>query len=266
MKLHLRKTGSGLKTLIIIHGLYGSGDNWHSIAKNLNSDFTVYMPDLRNHGKSKHSIRHDYKAMVEDILELIEEIGSESVYLVGHSMGGKVAMFLTAKYPELVEKLIVVDIPPQSGTQLLDESPHALFHLNLINALLSVDFTNVETLADAEILLEQRLDDKRLVGFLLKNLITIDSKYQWRINLKSLMQNLPEIMEGLNIDDFIDNKIDTPVLFLKGTKSDYIKPEDKKVIDFIFSNNSIVDILDAGHWMHSEQPEKVIKNINEFIK
>lgn len=265
MKLHFNKIGSGDKTILILHGMYGSGDNWLSIAKSFADKYSVFLPDMRNHGKSPHSIIHNYHAMTEDVLELINDNDIAQTHIIGHSMGGKTAMFFTAKYPELVDKLIVVDISPKQAVKLIEESQNALFHLNLINTLLEIDLSKASTLREAQSILLDKITDKRLVGFLLKNTVKQNGRFNWQMNLKSLRQNLPEIMEGLNIDDFIDKKIETPTLFLKGSNSDYITSADYKTIDFIFSNSRIVEIPEAGHWMHSEQPDAVLNAIDLFF-
>jgi esterase len=265
MKLYFNTIGSGEKTILILHGMYGSGDNWLSIANKFADNYSILLPDMRNHGKSPHSSIHNYRAMAEDILELIHDNKIAKTNIIGHSMGGKTAMFFTAKYPEFVEKLVVVDISPKQTVKLIEESPNALFHLNLINTLLEVDFSKAGTLREAQNILADKISDKRLIGFLLKNTVKKNGKFNWQMNLKALRQNLPEIMEGLNIDDFIDKKIENPTLFLKGSSSDYITNSDFKFIDFIFSNNKILTISEAGHWMHSEQPEAVFNAIDLFF-
>ncbi|HXK80995.1 MAG TPA: alpha/beta fold hydrolase [Bacteroidales bacterium] len=265
MKLHCQQIGSDNKTIIILHGLYGSGDNWMSIAKKFSDNYTVLLPDMRNHGKSPHSDIHNYHVMVEDIRELMAERNIVKAHIIGHSMGGKTAMFFTVKYPELVDKLVIVDIAPSETTKLIEESSHALFHLNLINSLLNIEIDKASNLKEAKDLLANEIDDKRLIGFLLKNTTKSNGKYHWQMNLDAFLHNLPEIMEGLNIDDFIDRKINTSTLFLKGSNSDYIDNKDYKHIDFIFTNSKIKVISGAGHWMHAEQPAAIEESILSFF-
>jgi pimeloyl-ACP methyl ester carboxylesterase len=265
MQLFYNKTGTGNKVLIILHGLYGSGDNWLSIARQIKNHYTVYLPDLRNHGKSPHSTQHNYTVMLNDIFELIQQINASKLSIIGHSMGGKLAMFFTAKYPNLVEKLVVVDMSPRPYAQLKENNPHILFHLNLMNTLLNTNLEECSYLSEVEKLLAQKIDNTRLIKFLLKNTHKVDGKYSWKINLPALNKNLPEIMEGLNVDDFIDTKINTPTLFIKGEQSDYISKNDFSTIDFIFTTYKIIEIPNAGHWLHAEQPKLVLSNLNSFL-
>ncbi len=266
MELYARKKGNASRHLIVLHGLYGSGDNWLSIASALSSEYTVHLPDQRNHGKSAHHYDHSYRAMTDDLLEYANKEHIESFSLAGHSMGGKTAMFFASRFPERLEKLIVLDISPRSYHQLSDVSEHSLFHLNLMSFLINSGIEQATNLLEAEAILSRGIESRRLVQFMLKNVEKQHGKLQWRINLEALMNNLPEIGSGLNPDDFIDHKINVPTLFLRGTKSDYLPHSDEKLIRFIFGNVSVRDIAEAGHWMHAEQPELVVKEMLEFLK
>lgn len=265
MQLHSRSIGTGKKHLIVLHGLYGSGDNWLSIAKHLPKSFTIHLPDLRNHGKSPHSSTHNYQAMCADIYEYVISIGAKKVSLLGHSMGGKLAMFFSSKYPNLVEKLIVVDISPRPYTQQNTDNEHILFHVNLFNTLIKIDISKCKSIAKAKEILTQKIDNPKLIGFLLKNVKKTDDEYHWRLNINSLQKNLLEIMEGLDINKYDYEKIEIPSLFLKGMNSDYISKKDKEIIEHIFTNFKIVNIPNSGHWMHAEQPKLVISEISKFL-
>ncbi|MFO7879387.1 MAG: alpha/beta fold hydrolase [Bacteroidota bacterium] len=265
MKLFYREYGEG-NPLIILHGLYGSSDNWMSIAKTLSSDFRVIVPDLRNHGQSPHHEDHSYPSMTKDLLELFKSCGIDKAHILGHSMGGKLAMFFAAEYPDMVDKMIVADMSPRSYKNLSEPSGHVNFHLNLMDKLLQTDISSQDNFADVDETLSKYIADERLRGFFLKNIKKTDEGLEWKLNLKSLRDNLPEIMEGLYADDFATNKIRIPVLFLRAEKSDYISLDDFSFIRFIFPQSEIISIPDAGHWLHAEQPKLFIKNVRYFLQ
>ncbi|NLA25440.1 MAG: alpha/beta fold hydrolase [Bacteroidales bacterium] len=266
MELFVRKRGDANKHLIILHGLYGSGDNWLSIANKFSDEYTVHLPDLRNHGKSPHHNVHTYQAMSDDIFDYVEKLNIKSFSLAGHSMGGKVAMFFAKKHPAMLEKLIILDISPRTYHQLNEASNHSLFHLNMMSFLLNSGVEKAQTLSEAENILMSGLNNLRLSQFMLKNLERTEFGMKWRINLNDLIKSLPEISEGLNPDDFIDRKILVPSLFLRGSKSDYLPEEDNKLVKFIFPNSKIITINNAGHWLHAEQPKEVFKEMKAFLE
>lgn len=265
MKLFSRIVGNRSDHLIVLHGLYGSGDNWLSIARKLSNTFTVHLPDMRNHGKSPHHYSHTYHDMVNDVIEYANTQQLETFYLAGHSMGGKTAMFLAALHPDRVKKLIVLDISPRNYHYLNDASQHTLFHMNLISFLINSGLESAKSLSEADAILAQGIEDQRLRRFMLKNVFKSGNTLRWRLNLDALLNNLNNILSGLNPDDFIDKKISLPTLFLRGTLSDYLPENDRKLIDFIFDNAAIVDIEGAGHWLHAENPNAVIRNIALFL-
>ena len=215
MKLFFRQFGEG-KPFIILHGLFGLSDNWVSIAKVLAQNYRVIIPDLRNHGQSPHSPVFNYDAMTSDILELMDELGLEQAVILGHSMGGKVAMQFALQNPELTERLIVVDMSMRrfDGRQL---------HSDIIQAMMSIDFNTIESRIDVNRQLATTIHDERVRLFILKNLYR-KTRYQldWRLNLSDINQNIDYIFDGISSN----TQYNGPALFIKGEKSDYILDSD----------------------------------------
>ncbi|MFW5720975.1 MAG: alpha/beta fold hydrolase [Bacteroidota bacterium] len=265
MDLFFRKFGEG-PPLIILHGLYGSSDNWVSIGRKLSENYKVYILDQRNHGKSPHTPQHNYKLLKEDLLEFMDKQSIDKAIILGHSMGGKTAMFFAVDYPERINSLIIVDISPKSYNDT--NSIQLLSHSTIINSMYKVDLSKVKTREDIDKILSQTISSKRVRQFLLKNVNrTKDNRFAWSINLESISNELENIMDGLNIESFKKGAGITgfPVLFIKGEKSDYIETSDKTVIETIFPFAEIETIPDAGHWLHAEQPEIFLKTIQKFL-
>jgi pimeloyl-ACP methyl ester carboxylesterase len=268
MHLFCRIEGSG-NPLVIIHGLYGSSDNWLTVAKKLASEYQVFSVDLRNHGRSPHSDVHDYEAMTNDLAGFFDEHRIEKAILLGHSMGGKVAMSYAANYPERIEKLIVVDIAPKDYFLLNDESQYYL-HNNILRTMIGIDLNKLETRQQAGQLLLEQIDSPQIIQFLLKNLHRQKEshRFEWRINVRVLYDNLDEIIRGVNARWFDDRIPITnyPVLFIKGAHSNYILPEDFPSIRRIYPEAEIVQIPNAGHWLHAEQPQAFMEVVWSFVK
>ena len=263
MELFYRKEGSG-SPLVIVHGLYGSSDNWMNIGKHLAEKYTVYMVDQRNHGRSPFSDIHTFNSMKNDLEEFFEKHNIEKATLLGHSMGGKVAMWFAADFPEKIEKLVVADIAPKDY-MLLKEDSQFYLHRNILLAMQDIDFTQIKIRNEVEEQLAEKIDDQRIRQFLLKN-VARDKKtkrYKWRVNVEVLYDYLDEIVSGVN-RSWLDDRIPItayPVIFIRGMKSRYILPEDEKLIKEIYPEATIVDIPDAGHWLHAEQPTKFMKAV-----
>lgn len=268
MHLFCRIEGSG-KPIVIVHGLYGSSDNWLTVAKKLASGYRVFSLDLRNHGHSPNSDIHDFEAMTNDLAEFFDEHRIEKAILIGHSMGGKTAMSFAADYPERIEKLIVVDIAPKDYFLLNDDSQYYL-HNNILRAMIELDLDKVETRKQVEQFLLERIDSHQVVQFLLKNLHRKKETHQfeWRVNVRVLYDNLDEIIKGVNARWFDDRIPITnyPVLFIKGANSNYILPEDYPSIKRIYPEAEIVEIPNAGHWLHAEQPQLFMEAVWNFIR
>ena len=265
MELFFRKMGNGAP-LIILHGLYGASDNWITIAKRLATKYTVYLLDQRNHGRSPFAGSHTYDDLLTDLTDFFTQQKIDKATLLGHSMGGKIAMWFAAHFPEKTEKLIVADIAPKD---YLPEKNDSSFHLhqNILLAMQEIDFSLVNSRNDVDNFLEEKIDDVRIRRFLLTNVIKdrLTKQYKWRINAAVLYDYLDEIVSGVNKNRLKQKAPITgyPVTFIRGTKSNYILPEDKILIKEIYPNAKIIDIPDAGHWLHAEQPEKFIKAVLE---
>ena len=263
MKLFYRKTGKGTP-LIIVHGLYGSSDNWINIGKRLAEKHTVYMLDLRNHGRSPFADSHTFNDLKADLLEFFETHNISKATILGHSMGGKAAMWFAADYPEKTEKLVIADIAPKNYLLQKQNSQYYL-HQNILLAMQEIDFSAINARNDIDDVLAEKIDNQRIRQFLLKN-ITTDKKskqYKWRVNAEVLYDYLDEIVSGVNRNWF-DDRIPIasyPVIFIRGLLSNYILPEDESLIKDIYPDASIVDIPDAGHWLHAEQPERFMKAV-----
>jgi len=267
MKLNYRKLGKGFP-LIIVHGLYGSSDNWVSVGKHLAESFEVYIIDQRNHGRSPHNESNTYTDMREDLLEFMNDQNLEKVILVGHSMGGKTAMFFTEKYPHKVSSLIVVDIAPKNYSQVSDYSVKTINHKHIVDTMMNLNLNLFTTREQIDLDLSKKITDKRVRQFLLKNLKReSDKSFSWKLNIKAIHQHLPQIMDGLEKENFTKGRGITgfPVLFIKGANSNYINEDDNLLIRTIFPYAEILEIPNSGHWVHAEQPELLIKTILYFI-
>ena len=263
MELFYRKEGSG-SPLVIVHGLYGSSDNWLNIGKRLAEKHTVYMVDQRNHGRSPFSDSHTFNDMRNDLEEFFETHNIEKATLLGHSMGGKAAMWFALDFPEKVEKLVIADIAPKDYLLLKEDSQFYL-HQNILLAMMEIDFSKIKSRNDVDDFLSQKIDDVNIRQFLLKNVAKdkINHQYKWRVNAGVLYDHLDEIVSGVN-KNWFDDRIPIssyPVIFIRGMKSKYILPEDEKLIREIYPDAQIIDIPDAGHWLHAEQPELFMKAV-----
>jgi esterase len=266
MKLFFRKEGSG-NPLVILHGLHGSSDNWTGIARKLASRFTVYCIDQRNHGRSFHSSEHTYQAMKTDLAGFIEEHIQNQVVLLGHSMGGKVAMLFAADYPEKVKQLFVADIAPKN--YMKEDENQFFLHRNIFLAMMEMNLSGLQNRKEVEDQLSEKINDHRTVQFLLKNVTAdpVSHHLTWRLNVHALYENLEEIVEGVNFQWF-DNRIPItayPVVFIRGLQSPYIKDSDIQDILRIYPDAILKDIPDAGHWLHAEQPELFLKAVLESV-
>lgn len=254
--LHHLDQGQG-RPLVILHGLFGTLDNWQSLARRWATEagMRVVSVDLRNHGRSFHSNEHTYDLMAQDVLELFDylQLGPDTV-LMGHSMGGKVAMRLALDNPERLAKLIVVDIAPRfSNMEHQDD---------IVAGLQAVDFSTCTNRQEADAALAKHIRSVGVRQFLLKNLYRReDNTFAWRINLPVLAAQLAAIgEETISKAPFLK-----PALFIRGGKSDYITAEDKLTgIPALFPNSQVATVVDAGHWVHAEKPEEVFELVKAF--
>ncbi len=266
MKLFYEKLGSGYP-LFILHGLYGSGSNWLSIAKQLADFCEVYLIDQRNHGRSPHAQQHSYFSLMGDIKELADSLDLSKLMLLGHSMGGKAAMYFATHFSGMVSKLIVVDMSPLSYSKEGKEARQIEQHKKIMNALMSLDLNNSKNLKELDQELAKDIQDIRLRQFLFKNLDRKTGKtYRWKLNLEVLLQNLDNMIDGLDFDHIASSGYSQfPALFIRGDQSPYIASDDEAAIKRIFKMSTITTIPNAGHWLHAEQPELFVKIARKFI-
>ena len=266
MELFFRTFGEG-PPLIILHGLYGSSENWVSIGKSLAEHFRVFLPDQRNHGRSPHSELHDYPSMRDDLLRFMDRQNLEKANLMGHSMGGKVIMHLAIQESARVDSLIVIDIAPQAY-DISEVTSQVKTHTRILEAMLAVDFTHVHSREDVNTQLARSIYSPRIRRFLLKNVERTDQgEYRWTINVGVIKAALPRVLDGLDPDACIGRRATTgfPVLFIRGGESDYITDEMIPGIRSIFPGAEIVTIPDAGHWLHVERSSMLLKTVRYFL-
>lgn len=252
MQLHYKEYGSG-KPLIILHGFLGSLDNWHTLATRFGKSFRVYAIDQRNHGKTRHSTEHSIALMVADLLEFVKEHKLSSISIIGHSMGGKVAMQFALDNPALVENLIVVDIAPKQ---------YEAGHEDVFKALFAVKLNQITSRKDAEDAMLPYLPDFGTRQFLLKNLERkMDGSFQWKMNISVLHENYEDMGHEIICKQAFLGR----TLFIKGEKSDYILKSDETAIKTLFPNSTLVTIAGAGHWVHAENPDDFYATVLKFI-
>lgn len=267
MDLFFQKSGSG-GPIIILHGLYGSSDNWVTFARQLAERNTVYLVDQRNHGRSPHHPEHSYEQMSEDLLAFFTNKQLEKAVILGHSMGGKTAMLFTAKYPEKVKGLMVIDISPAGYASLNEFSLQAIVHLNIVNAMLSVDLAQYSSRTEIENELAKTITDASIRQFIMKNIHrNPDHSFNWKLNLQALSKALPEIMDSIHLEKVLDQKepIHIPTLFIRGGRSNYLLPEHYAEIKTYFPEAQIETIPNAGHWVHAEQPVLFEQTVTHFL-
>ncbi len=268
MELFFRKYGEAAPPLVIVHGLYGASDNWVSIARDLSDRFEVFVVDQRNHGQSPHAAQHDYPSMREDLREFMDLQGIKKAVLIGHSMGGKTVMSFAEAWPERVQALISVDIAPKSYRNLALASRTAANHTSMIDAMMKLDLSKIESREDADQALATSIGSERIRSFLLKNLRRENGGgFQWRINLEAISNNLEAIFEGMDRERIAADGGITgfPALFISGGNSEYIRTADLQLIRDIFPTAEVVSVPGAGHWVHAEQPALLVKTIRYFL-
>lgn len=244
MKLHYREIGSG-QPLVILHGLFGSSDNWQTQAKRFAEYFRVILVDLRNHGHSEWDDNASYDAMSNDVIELIQDLQVEKTILLGHSMGGKVAMHVAQKQPILLAKLIVVDMG------IKNYPPH---HQHILKGIHSVQLEGVTSRSEANKQISNHIESEGVKQFLLKNLYWKEKgRLAWRMNVDVLENSMSEILSALP-----EKEVFLPTAFIRGELSDYILDEDISEIENFFPDSQYISIAEAGHWVHAENP-------NEFV-
>ena len=251
MKLHFKKIGEGAP-LLIIHGLFGSADNWGTLAKKFALNHTVFLIDLRNHGRSPHDSIMNYDVMADDIYQLIQQEKIVNPVLLGHSMGGKAALQFVEKYPNVLKKLIVADIGIKA---------YPMHHDVIIKGLKNVNLNTVQSRTAATQALSEFVKEIGIQQFLMKNLYWIEKgKLAWRMNLNVISENIHEILKEIKIQN---NPVES--LFLRGEFSNYILKEDYTEILSALPNAKIQTIEKVGHWLHAENPLSFYEKVIDFI-
>ena len=251
MKLFHRIVGEG-PPLLILHGLFGSSDNWQTHARVFGNSHTVYLIDQRNHGHSPHDTEMDYTLMANDLFELIGDLGLRDIRLIGHSMGGKTILRFAQQYGFLIDKMVVADMG------IKEYPPH---HDQIFKGLFAVDVANCPSRKEAENRLSPYVSDGGTLQFLLKNLYWKEQGLlAWRFNLDAIHTNRSQIMAALPSD-----KIDTPALFLTGGRSQYVPAGDYESIRKVVPGAEFRSIPEAGHWLHADNPQEFIRICMEYF-
>lgn len=240
--------------LVLIHGLFGASGNWHGLARILSRSRYCLVPDLRNHGGSPWDARMDYPAMAGDIAALLRSRGIEQAHLLGHSMGGKAAMWLALEESSLVGSLIIVDIAPVAYPERFG---------TLIRALQALPLDEVQDRRDAQARLASSIPSEKLRGYLLTNLLPREGGgWRWRINLPVLARSMPEI---LGFPDAQGRQFPGPALFLYGARSDYLGADVLSVVRALFPLARLRAVPGAGHWVYSDQPDAFLAAVRSFL-
>jgi pimeloyl-ACP methyl ester carboxylesterase len=252
MQLNFKQLGQG-KPLVLLHGLFGSADNWFSVAPKLAERFHVVAADLRNHGHSPHDAEMTYPLMAADVAELFDTCGFASASIVGHSMGGKVAIQFALDFPERVNKLVVVDIAPRA---------YARSHDNILDALLSLNLADFNSRQEMENSLASQIPSLYLRRFLLKSIGRNDAgQFYWKMNLQAIAANYSRLCEAIGAG----RSFAGPTLFLRGGKSDYVNTSDEAEIRRQFPAAKFDTIASASHWVHADTPGEFVNVVLDYL-
>ena len=253
--LYSRKVGGNGVDFVVLHGLYGSGKNWHSFAGSLEQSFQVWTLDARNHGDSPHAASMSYQEMAEDVVRFLTDNELENVILLGHSMGGKTAMQLALKFPDKIAALIVVDIAPVCYD-------HQHNQLKLVEAMQELSLPAEISRSAIEKKLILKITEKHLLSFLMTNLTLKNGQFHWRIGLEQIAAGMPELLNYPELKSVFKG----PVQFIGGENSDYLKFEYHARIRRYFPGSRITILKNCGHWLHVEQPDAFKKTVTEFLR
>ncbi len=257
MNLNYKTFGQG-EPLLILHGMFGTLDNWQTVGKQLAEHFTVYLLDQRNHGRSPHHDEMNYAALSEDLRYFMESHWIFKAHIMGHSMGGKTAMQFALDHPDMTDKLIIVDIAPKR---------YAGGHESILNAIMALDLSQLTQRQDAENFLTAQLPQEppSTVQFLMKNLSrNKDGAFEWKMNFRAIYNHYQEILE--NVKPTYHAHFEGDTLFLRGSRSSYILDEDQAAIASLFPQARLETIAHAGHWVHADQPEQLLQAVRQFLK
>jgi len=257
MQLFYRKFGEiGHQALIILHGIFGASDNWFTFGKRISQEgFEVFIPDQRNHGQSPHNDNFNYLALTDDLFDFIDDHQISNPIILGHSMGGKVAMRFALENPQLVKRLVIVDI----SLKAYGPRPQ---HKKIIQAMKSVKLNQMNSRSEIDEQISKLVPQLPIRQFILKNLHRKEQEiFEWRMYLHGIEKNLDKMFDAIETEA----KFMKPTLFIKGGDSDYILLEDFNQIRFNFPNAEIVTIADTTHWLHVEAPERFYQLVMGFV-
>ena len=252
MELNFKTFGQG-PAIVILHGLFGSLDNWVSHARTLSENYSVYIVDQRNHGKSPHDPEWNYQIMADDLNEFLDQHGIYHTHLLGHSMGGKTVMQFAMDHPQRIDKLMVIDMAPKLY------EPH---HEETLEALINFDLHSIDSRKDANEKLSHKITNPGVRQFLLKSLGRDENKnFRWKFNLELIYEKYADVLEGIDTSHGYNGS----TLFLYGANSNYINSGDIPEIQEDFSNAVFKEIPGAGHWVHADAPELFMKEVQAFL-
>ena len=252
-ELNFNRTGEG-PPLLILHGLFGSGKNWSTLARRFAERFEVFTLDLRNHGHSFHADAMNYDVMAEDVVRLVESLGLNACSMLGHSMGGKVAMTFARKHPEQLSRLLVADIAPVAYRHEYDD---------LIEPILALDLSAYASRIEIDHALRPNIPEDQLRAFLLHNLARQPDGWAWRVNWSAIQDNMNELVGFDALPE--EWSTDLPTLFLRGANSGYVGETEVEVIERHFNRARVVTIEGAGHWLHAEKPDAFYAEASRFF-
>ncbi|MFK7935783.1 MAG: alpha/beta fold hydrolase [Saprospiraceae bacterium] len=252
MNLNFKTFGQG-DPIIILHGLFGTLDNWQTLAKQLATNYTVYIVDQRNHGRSPHADEFNYHILAEDLHAFMENNWIYKARIIGHSMGGKTALQFALEYPDMVEQLVVVDM----GLKAYQGG-----HAEIFAALLAMDVRSISDRKAAASFLEPRIPNLGVRQFLLKNLTrNKEGGYRWKMNLPVLHARYADILAAIESNEIFEED----ALFIRGGQSNYVQTEDWEAIQQTFPQATLATVADAGHWVHAEKPQELLQLVTEFF-
>ncbi len=249
--LHYTQYGQG-QPIIILHGLLGSSENWKTIAQHLGEYFDVYTLDLRNHGMSFHHSDMTYHDMATDVIELVNHYHLYNPIIIGHSMGGKVAISVAKQIEAQLHKLIIVDIINKKYDNR---------HLDILNVMEDIAFGEFNSLSTLNIALEKDIPNPQLRGFILKNIIRKAIPFKWKVNIPAIKNNYHHISGPIPLD----TPLEIPTLIIRGEHSDYITDTDIKTLHTTFETVQVDTIPNTGHWIHVESPKPFLNTVFNFI-
>jgi esterase len=255
MRLYYREAGDAANPpLCLLHGLFGSSGNWMGIVRQLQDDFYLIVPDLRNHGRSPHREPMDYPAMAEDVLALLDQLELPSVNLLGHSMGGKTAMWAALTSPERIDKLVVADIAPVRYTNRF---------VAIFQGLTQLPLEQIDNREDADRYLADRVPEPGVRDYLLQNLVKQASGWTWRCNLPVLNRAIATLSD---FPEMASRVFPGEALFIHGDRSSYVDEAARKVIKQRFPHYRERLLHGAGHWLYAEQPQAFAQALCRFLK